>query len=288
MWFERHRVRALFAITLMAGFASTIFIPLAGFLVQAQGWRASLVSLAVVLAIGTIPAHVLILRRRPEDLGLHPDGAPFAPERHAQRSPAGMALGMALRDPAFRWAALALWLTTVATIAVGVHLVPYLEDRGYDPTFAAALTGAIGAMQVMARLVLAPFGERASPRVLAGLVLCLQPVALLVLLLVRVTPGVLLFVVLFGAARGATTLVRPILVGHLYGRAQYASIAGVMQLLLSLAQAVAPVGAGVAYDVLRSYEPVLWTLFGLSVLAVLAIAPVKPAPDRAATPVPAS
>ncbi|MBV9169190.1 MAG: MFS transporter [Chloroflexi bacterium] len=275
MWFERYRVRALFAITLMAGFASTIFIPLAGFLVQSQGWRPSLVSLALVLAVGTIAPHALILRRRPEDLGLHPDGVRAAPQQRSQRVP-GVPLGDALRDGAFRWTALALWLTTVATIAVGVHLVPYLEDRGYDPTFAAAVTGAIGAMQVLARLVLAPFGERASPRLLAGVVLCLQPIALLVLLLVRATPGVLVFVALFGAARGATTLVRPTLLAHLYGRAQYASIAGVMQFLLSLAQAVAPVGAGVAYDALRSYEPILWTLAALSSLSVLAIVPVRP------------
>src|SRR6195256_1168213 len=48
-WFERQRVRALTLITLMAGFASTIFIPLAGWLVQAEGWRQSLVTLAIVL-----------------------------------------------------------------------------------------------------------------------------------------------------------------------------------------------------------------------------------------------
>jgi MFS family permease len=282
MWFERYRVRALFVVTLMAGFASTIFIPLAGFLVQAQGWRPSLVMLAVVLATGTIAPHALILRRRPEDLGLHPDGAPAAARRRAERVP-GVPLGEALRDGAFRWTALALWLNTVATIAVGVHLVPYLEDRGYDPTFAATLTGAIGAMQVLARLLLAPFGERTSPRLLAAVVLCLQPIALVVLLLVRATPGVLLFVALFGAGRGATTLVRPTLLAHLYGRAEYASIAGVMQFLLSLAQAVAPVGAGIAYDALRSYEPILWTLAALSALSVLAMEPVKP--KRALQPV---
>ena len=42
------RVRALTTITLMAGFASTVFIPLAGWLVQIQGWRPSLVTLAVI------------------------------------------------------------------------------------------------------------------------------------------------------------------------------------------------------------------------------------------------
>src|SRR5918912_2574974 len=80
VWFERQRVRALTAITLMAGLASTIFIPLAGWLVVTLGWREALLVLAAVLAIGTIPPHALVLRRRPEDLGLAPDGRPTGQE----------------------------------------------------------------------------------------------------------------------------------------------------------------------------------------------------------------
>jgi MFS family permease len=275
VWFEKHRVRALTIITLIAGFASTIFIPLAGLLVEAQGWRQSLVTLAVILAVGTILPHALLLRRRPEDLGLHPDGMARSESRHVSVRAAGMRLGEAVRDQSFRWVVASFWLATVASIAIGVHLVPYLQDRGYDPTFAATLTGLIGAMQVVARLVLAPFGERASPRLLTALTLSLQPVALFVLLTVRSTPGVLLFVILFGAARGAATLMRPTLVAHLYGRAQYASIAGVLQFSLSIAQAIAPFGVGVAYDALHSYEPILWALGGLSSLSVLAVLPAQ-------------
>src|SRR6185295_3729954 len=117
-WFERQRVRALTTITLMAGFASTIFIPLASWLVQAQGWRQSLVTLAIILAVGTIAPHALLLRRRPEDLGLHPDGLPITSHRPAQRTPPGMAVSQALRHPSFGWLVVAFWLSTVCTIAV--------------------------------------------------------------------------------------------------------------------------------------------------------------------------
>ena len=92
VWFDRKRVRALTAVTLIAGFSSTIFLPLSAWLVEAQGWRAALVSLAVVLAVGTIPAHALLLRRRPEDLGLHPDG------QTVQRIETGRPGGRALRS----------------------------------------------------------------------------------------------------------------------------------------------------------------------------------------------
>jgi len=281
LWFERQRVRALTLITLMAGFASTIFIPLAGWLVQLQGWRQSLVTLAIVLAVGTIAPHALLLRRRPEDLGLYPDGAPLLHKKAEPQGRAGMAVGQALRHPSFPWLVIAFWLSTVSTIAVGLHFLPYLQDRGYDATFAAGVTGLIGAMQVLARLFMAPFGNRTNPRLFAASMFALQPLALLVLLLVRSTPGVFLFVVLFGAQRGLSTIARPALLADLYGRAQYASIAGVLQFAISLAQAAAPVGAGVAYDALHSYEPILWALAAISCAAVLAVLPAKRDPDKA-------
>jgi MFS family permease len=279
-WFERDRVRALTLITLMAGFASTIFIPLAGWLVQVQGWRESLVTLAVILAVGTIAPHALVLRRQPQDLGLSPDGRTSAREQPgpAPTRPPEMAVGQALRQTSFRWLVVAFWLSTLATIAVGIHLLPYLQDRGYDATFAAAVTGLVGAMQVGARLLLAPFSQRGviKPRVLAAVTLALQPLALLVLLLVRSTPGVFVFVVLFGAQRGLSTLAPPALLADLYGVARYASIAGVLQFAISLAQAAAPVGAGAAYDWLGSYEPILWALTLTAALGVVAVLPARP------------
>ena len=74
-WFVRRRARALTLLTFVAGFASVIYVPLADWLVRTQGWRQALVTLAIILAVGTIPLHALLLRRRPEDLGLQPDGA---------------------------------------------------------------------------------------------------------------------------------------------------------------------------------------------------------------------
>ncbi len=279
-WFERQRVRALTAITLIAGFASTIFIPLAGWLAQLQGWRESLFTLAIILGIGTIAPHALLLRRRPEDLGMHPDGEPLRQRRAEPGRPPGVPVGQALRRASFRWLVVAFWLATLSTIAVGVHILPYLEDRGYDATFAASVTGLIGATQVFARLLLAPFGNRANPRLLAASMLALQPISLAVLLLVRTTPGIFLFVVLFGAQRGLSTLARPALLADLYGRAEYASIAGVLQFAISLAQAAAPVGAGVAYDLSGSYEPVFWALAVISALAVVAIVPAREKPGE--------
>ena len=280
VWFERQRARALTAVTLMAGLASTIFMPIEAWLIELQGWRTALVTLAAFLAVTTILPHALLLRRRPEDLGLQVDGDP-APVRTAKgrRGPA-LSVGGALRDASFRLLAVAFSLTTLANIAIHVHLVAYLQDRGYEPTFAAAVTGLVGALQVFGRIVLGLVGDRLSLRLTAAAVLGIQPLSLLILLLVPGTPGVLLFVGLFGTAKGALTLIRPAYVASLYGRERYASIAGALAAFVIGATALAPISAGAAYDALGSYDPLLWGLLVCSVVAAGAISLVPPSADK--------
>jgi MFS family permease len=281
-WFERKRARALTAVTLVAGFASTIFMPLEAWLIGAQGWRAALTTLAAFLAVTTIVPHALLLRRRPEDLGLHVDGDPAAPERDRSAAPAlPTSVGMALRDPAFRWLAVAFCLSTVATIAVQVHLVAYLQDRGYDAGFAAAATGLVGAMQVLGRILLGLVGDRVPLHASAAVILGTLPIAFLILLLVPGAFGVFAFIALFGAAKGAVTLIRPAYVAEIYGRERYASSAGVLAAFVIAATAAAPLSGGVAYDTLGSYEPLFWTFVGLSAAAAGAALRVRRTPVAA-------
>jgi MFS family permease len=105
-----------------------------------------------------------------------------------------------------------------------------------------------------------------------------QPIALLVLLLAPGLAGVIAFVVVFGAAKGCLTLVRPAFVAELYGRAHYASIAGALAFAVTLAQAATPVGAGAAYDALGGYTPILWALVAVSAVASLALVPTRREP----------
>jgi MFS family permease len=282
VWFDRKRVRALTVVTLIAGFSSTIFLPLSAWLVEIQGWRPALVSLAVILAIGTIPAHALLLRRRPEDLGLHPDGQPDDRLKTAPTRSTGVPVGAALRDPTFRWVTLAFCLSTAVAFGAQLHLVPILLERGFSPTLAATIAGLIGATQVVGRVLMTPFTGRVSLRSLAIAVLALQPVALLVLIMVPEFAGVIVFVVLFGAAKGCMTLVRPALVADLYGPAHYASIAGVLAFAATMTQAAAPLGAGAAYDAIGRYDPVLWMLVLVSALASLCLLPVRRTPYQPA------
>lgn len=268
-WFERDRSKAFLLVTIAAGFASTIFLPLAAWLERVQGWQAALVTLAGMLFVFTVIPHALLLRRRPEDMGLHPDGAAHesAVGVAASSEPTGAEVREALRDPAFWWLAGGFALGTFSTVAVGVYLIAFLTDRGVGLGFAAFATGLIGAAQVAARILATVSGNRVSQVTLTALVFAIQAVAMAILLLWNASAGVLVAVLLLGMGRGVVTLMRPTLLADFYGRKNFGAINGALAFVLNLARALSPVAAGLAFAALGGYEPVFW---GLGVVSLLA------------------
>jgi MFS family permease len=273
-WFRRYRSRALTILTFGGGFASVIFIPLADWLVRAYDWRTALVVLAVILAVVTIPAHALLLRRHPRDLGLLPDGAPaeYLP-RPGRASVAERSIPMrqAVRGMTFWWLAAAFFLTMLVNVALIIHLIPYLTDEGHDSTFAAFAAGMIGAMALPGRLVFTPLGGRIPRQFVTASIFGLQTIALLVLISASSTAGVWLFVIIFGAGFGAITPARAALVAEFYGPAEYGSINGLVALISTAARAIAPLGASLLHDWSGGYSAVLWTLVAISLAATIAV-----------------
>jgi MFS family permease len=294
-WFERDRARALLLVTFAGGLASTIFLPLSAWLVGAQGWRGALLTLAAVLALLTIVPHALVLRRRPEDLGLLPDGVEasyLAQEetaltpREPQSECGSMTPGAALRGPAFWLLAAAFFLGTLSQAAIGVHLIPYLTERGYGLGSAATLTGLIGAAQVLGRVGVTFLEGRLPRRTVMTGIFVLQAGALVVLIGWQSPLGVLTFVAPFGAACGAVTIARASAIADFYGPEHYGSIGGMVGMFVTGARTLAPVSAGAMSAALGDYGPVLWMLASGSALGAIAIylaqrvgRPVRPESD---------
>ncbi len=306
-WFRTGRSRALSALTFTGGFASVLFVPFATALVARAGWRDALLALAVLYALCTVPPHALLLRRRPEDVGLAPDGeppVPAAPKAPAPRTLLARAsVREAVRSPVFRWLAVAFTLSGLTFTAIGVHLVPLLLERGYGAAVAGGAMGVLGLMAMPGRLLITPLGSRWSHAAVTAVVFALQAVGLAALLATRSLAGVWAFVILFGVGFGAVAPARAILLADAFGAAHFGRISGVLTLGISLARAAAPVGASLLYvaagGVRHGYDAVLATLALLCVVsagAVLAAGrtggrpvgdlPPAPAPSCAPSPSP--
>lgn len=275
-WFVRGRGKALALITFAAGLASTLFLPLADALLV-FGWRQAVLILGVLLAVVTVPLHLLILRRRPHDLGLLPDGAPQDPQaaRGATALISGKTLKEALYNPTFWLLVLAFTLSMLSASGLRVHFIPFLIDIGVHPSTAAFATGIIGFMQVAGRVLFAPLETRLSARALLGGILGLQAFAMALLLVSTGSVWVGVFIVIFGMSQGANTLARPYILAELYGTAHYGRISSVMIIFLTIASTLAPVGAGWFYDRFGSYTPVLWIGVGLAIASTVVVAFLK-------------
>lgn len=277
-WFEGGRRAALTTVTLVAGFASTIFLPLETWLVEVLGWRDALVALALVLGVGTVPLHAVALRRAPRHAGAGHDIGVAPGDSEPGQVPDGPRA--IVRSPAFRSLTVAFVCSAFVSSSLVVHQVPLLRDVGYSAALAATATGVLGAMQVPGRVLFTPLLRLASRRVVTIAVF----VALAggsVLLAVGTSPLLVwAFVVVYGMARGLGTLLRATLVGELFGVRHYGTVSGVLAAWTTTAVAAGPIVTGVLHDRAGGYDAALWLLVALGVVAVVAATRVEPGRPR--------
>lgn len=290
-WFNRHRARAMLILTVAGGFASTIFLPVTNGLIGALGWRDALLVLAAVVGVGTVLPHALLLRRRPEDLGLVRDGdrpPPPLPDDADGDAPVEgivpvvesdvLTARTAMRLPTWWWLVAAFVLGALATNSVVIFLLAYLLELGYDPDLAALIAGAFGLFAVAGRILTSSAGRFASRGQMTLGLFTAQAVAIAVLLAFGgFTAGLLVFIVLFGASAGGLTLARAMVVADFFGRRAFGEISGTMALFMSVARAASPVGIGLAYGLAGGYRPVF---LGLALLAVCSAAAMAVAERR--------
>ena len=290
-WFRRDRNRALAILTFTGGLASVVFLPLTTWLVEGFGWREALVVLALILAVTTIVPHALFVRHRPSALGLAPDGAgpagalPDRPvlDRPQTPEPAlspDITLGGALRMRPFWWMASSFAMIWGCTIAVQIHLIPYLQDEGFSPTFAASAAGAIGLLKLPGRVIFAPLADRFGHRVVALAIFLLHAVAIGVLATADSRIGIFAFVGLFSAGNGALTLMRASLVADVFGLGAYGGISGTIAFVIQAAIAAGPLVVSLLVVAWGGYTPVFWALAAVVGVSALGIARVgEAAPD---------
>jgi OFA family oxalate/formate antiporter-like MFS transporter len=171
-WFVRRRAFATSVATLAQQVGLVAMPLIAQLAILYEGWRAGWLAIgAVTLAVGFVPVWLLLVRR-PEDLGLHPDG-----QRAVDGDAAAMRARVPVAEPAFsRRQALrtpAFWLLLLYAVllfpvqaGVSLHQAPYLIKRGIDATTAAMIVSTFSLMSAAASVCcgMLPRGCRCATR----------------------------------------------------------------------------------------------------------------------------
>jgi sugar phosphate permease len=268
-WFVRRRAFATSVATLvtMSGLVSMPLI--AHFVMQASDWRAAWVAIgATVLVAGFVPTWVLHVRR-PEDIGLRPDGERARPRAGGGAASAAepeFSRGEALGTPAFWLLSLFTLLVFPVQAGISLHQAPLLIERGLDAAVAAAAVSTFALLSAVAGFACGFWPRRVPLRfalALVGLTLSASCV-----LMANVQSAALAYgaAALFGLGIGGLLTTLPIAWADYFGRSSYGAIRGVALTIQVAGQALGPVLSGALRDWTGSYSA------SLATFAVLAFA----------------
>jgi predicted MFS family arabinose efflux permease len=245
---RRHRTLAV--VTVAGGLASTVFAPLGGVLVDEIGWRFALLVLAVAGGVFTTVLHAAVL-----------------PAARAVPAPPEPVTPSVLRSNPVRRLQLAQLFEQAAILATTAHYIGLLVDRGTTIAVAGAVLAAMGLGKVAGRLLLlGPVVRALSLPALAAGCNLVQLAGLAVPLVTTRHPALFLSAVVVGAASGATTVLRPLLVVELVGPGPYAAVSAHLQRNTTVGRAGAPLAIGLGATAIG--WPATWilalTAFGIA------------------------
>jgi len=257
--------RAIITITFLGGLASTVFIPLSAWLIQALGWRHALLVLAALQLLVCAPLHALVLRHAPPG------------QAHAKSlATASTPLKRHLLSAPFLLVGLFIVLLMAVTAALPAHMVSLLRENGLAETWVIAVPAAIGVLQVLGRVLLYFFEQHMDLHLANRLIPGLIPLGLLALLAAPWLSSaqvllVLLFVLLYGMGNGMLTIVKGTAVAEYVDRTQVASLNGALGVPMALGRAAAPWLLGLLWSPSGGYASGLWLMLGLSLVGVAAL-----------------
>ena len=266
-----------------------------------QGWRTAFRYLGILSFILTIPL-ALVIRRRPEEIGLLPDGARHREEPAALPGQPQSATGVAtaarpgnlgnepqehpwtakeaLRTRAYWLVATTAFLGTTANTTIGFNIVPYLvEEAGLTTTQAAGVLS-LGTVLSLGNLGWGYLADRITPRwcVLAAMVT--SAASVLFLFQVNSVLSAYIFGIVWGLSSGTSGVLISMMIAQYFGRTNYGSIGGTLRPFEAGGLGLGQSRGAVIYDIAGSYRLLVWTALCAHILAgifiIMARAPAPP------------
>jgi MFS family permease len=282
-WFVRRRGLAMSLAFSGVGVGSIIVLPWLQAMIEAVGWRAACRALGILILVVLVPLN-LLLKQRPEDLGLEPDGdrsgrtsaavGPAANVVDAVWVAVDWTLGRALRTARFWWIALGYFCGLFAWYAVQVHQTKYLVEIGISPVQAAWALGFVSLVAVPGQIVLGHVSDRIGREWVwtigsLGFALCYlsllglgygpSPTLLYVMI---ITQGMLGY--------GLTSVIGAI-PAEIFAGPHYGSIFGTLMLAAIVGGGAGAWVTGALYDATGSYALAFYIAMGCSALSAGAI-----------------
>jgi MFS family permease len=277
-WFILKRGRALAITTMGAAISALVVIPFTQFFVINISWQAAWVMLGLMTWILLALPSAIFIRRRPEDMGLLPDGGLIEEfsQKKKKKTDVGKTVELsgievnwttkeAMQTRAFWFVLVSQILTTFGVMGVWLHMIASFTDQGISPGQAALAMGSISITSIPSRVAWGLIAEKYDLR-LCTIVSYIGLATSFIIIMIADTfliaiSGILLNGLFFGGVIVLHTMVWP----EYYGRLSLGSIQGYAELFRVIGFAGGPLLAGIIYDLTGSYYTV-FTSFTLGCL----------------------
>lgn len=235
LWFERRRGTAAGLVLGGASLGALAIVPLTQYLVDLYGWRWTYTALGVAAILILVPLNALLQRHRPQDIGLHAEGATADTTLAATHAPP---LGTSqlldtLRTARF-WCLFASvcsigWLSNITS----VHQLAHMVDSGFADLLAASVIGLTGLLRAVSSTLWGSLSDRfgREPIYTIGTVLCMAGVACLAALEPPAALGCLYgYAIGFGLGYGVHGSVQAAATADLFPARHLGTILGALEL----------------------------------------------------------
>lgn len=288
-WFVERRGLAMGLTLTGFGIGGLSMLPVASWLIAIFGWRIAYHILGLIILVVLTPLSILVIRERPEQMGLLPDGK--SAQQRVERTSTDDAqagtswtLSGALKAKNFWLIAGAFTLAYFGTAAVIIHAIPLFQDMGVSPQLAATMLATATGVSILSRVAAGYIADRVSVRHVTIFAFLLQLLGLVILLEAGSSAMLWVFVVVFGLAMGAMFAMEPLVVSTHFGLASFGAIYGGLWALEAAGWAGGAPLAGYIFDVTGGYDLAFIIFIAATLLAMALIylvrTPQLPPVDR--------
>jgi MFS family permease len=272
-WFVTKRGRAIALMGLGFPLSNAVLPPLGRYLIDTIGWREAYGVLGVIVMLLVIPPAIFLVRNRPEDMGLFPDGADEPPliERAVGYDPTAAARRPVLTSLGFWMLAIPLATPGLVITALVFHQTSIFEENGLSATTAAAVFVVFAIASAATSMASGFIVDRIGPARLFVLAMAGLATVCLLALVINSAWMAVVYVVGMGMTGGAQRIVQGVIWAHYYGRMGLGRVQGSAMMVGITGAAVGPLPLSLFHDLTGNYDLGVIVMGSLPVLSILAI-----------------
>ncbi len=276
-WFVSLRGRAVGMMTLGAMVSTAVFPPFARFLIDSIGWRGAYAVLGVVAMGLIVPAAIFIVRNRPEDLGLFPDGSPRPPISETRQPTPGVGRDTRVySSPSFWLLALSLASPSLVSTALIFHQASIFQESGLSATLAAGVFAIYSASSAVSSLTAGFVADRVGPKALCAFSMAALLATLAMAMIMDSLLVAVVYVVVMGVSGGSYMIVQGTIWAHYYGRHGLGRIQGPAMTISVCASAAGPLPVAVLHSLTGTYTLAMLVMMVLPALSVAVLFFTRP------------